>query len=170
MVIASHSIFSFLSRAGWSSAIEQRWIGQPVPERLRWKEELRTAPQIAPGLDGSLSLPATVTTQRTGESGRQVSYAYLDPAGLQVGTLVNRVPEAGETGATPEDLKAAMEKKAAEAKKTAKKTKKKEKVLIPHARVKVRSTFNNTIVTITDQAGNVLGWASGGKIGFKGSR
>lgn len=56
------------------------------------------------------------------------------------------------------------------AKKTAKKTKKKEKALIPHARVKIRSTFNNTIVTITDQTGNVLGWASGGKIGFKGSR
>ena len=56
------------------------------------------------------------------------------------------------------------------AKKTAKKSKKKEKVLIPHARVKIRSTFNNTIVTITDQTGQVLGWASGGKIGFKGSR
>jgi len=56
------------------------------------------------------------------------------------------------------------------AKKTVKKTKKKEKPLIPHARVKIRSTFNNTIVTITDQMGNVLAWASGGKIGFKGSR
>ena len=56
------------------------------------------------------------------------------------------------------------------AKKTVKKTKKKEKPIIPHARVKIRSTFNNTIVTITDQMGNVLAWASGGKIGFKGSR
>ena len=34
----------------------------------------------------------------------------------------------------------------------------------------VLATFNNTIVTITDQRGNVLGWSSAGKVGFKGSR
>ena len=34
----------------------------------------------------------------------------------------------------------------------------------------VLSTFNNTIVTITDQRGNVIGWSSAGKVGFKGSR
>jgi small subunit ribosomal protein S11 len=34
----------------------------------------------------------------------------------------------------------------------------------------VLSTFNNTIVTITDMNGNVIGWSSAGKIGFKGSR
>jgi len=34
----------------------------------------------------------------------------------------------------------------------------------------VLSTFNNTIVTITDQNGNVIGWSSAGKVGFKGSR
>jgi small subunit ribosomal protein S11 len=57
------------------------------------------------------------------------------------------------------------------AKKTAaKKTKKKERVILPHARVSIRSTFNNTIVAVTDMAGNVLTWSSGGKIGFKGSR
>src|SRR5437667_6747527 len=37
---------------------------------------------------------------------------------------------------------------------------------IPH----VLATFNNTIVTITDMKGNVIGWSSAGKIGFKGSR
>lgn len=36
--------------------------------------------------------------------------------------------------------------------------------------VHIRSTFNNTIVTITDQQGNVIGWSSAGKMGFKGSR
>ena len=57
------------------------------------------------------------------------------------------------------------------AKKTAaKKTKKKELVILPHARVSIRSTFNNTIVAVTDMTGNVLTWSSGGKIGFKGSR
>ncbi|MFD2043151.1 30S ribosomal protein S11 [Ornithinibacillus salinisoli] len=34
----------------------------------------------------------------------------------------------------------------------------------------IRSTFNNTIVTITDVQGNVIGWSSSGALGFKGSR
>ena len=34
----------------------------------------------------------------------------------------------------------------------------------------VHSTFNNTIVTITDEHGNVLTWSSAGALGFKGSR
>jgi small subunit ribosomal protein S11 len=36
--------------------------------------------------------------------------------------------------------------------------------------VHIRSTFNNTIVTITDGTGNVLSWSSAGNVGFKGSR
>ena len=34
----------------------------------------------------------------------------------------------------------------------------------------IKSSFNNTIVSITDQEGNVLSWASSGNVGFKGSR
>jgi small subunit ribosomal protein S11 len=34
----------------------------------------------------------------------------------------------------------------------------------------VKATFNNTIITITDNDGNVISWASAGKVGFKGSR
>lgn len=34
----------------------------------------------------------------------------------------------------------------------------------------IKSTFNNTIVTITDKKGNALSWASAGQVGFKGSR
>ncbi|MBM4331316.1 MAG: 30S ribosomal protein S11 [Deltaproteobacteria bacterium] len=34
----------------------------------------------------------------------------------------------------------------------------------------IQSTFNNTIVTITDVSGNVIAWASAGSVGFKGSR
>ena len=36
--------------------------------------------------------------------------------------------------------------------------------------VHIHSTFSNTIITITDETGNVITWASGGKIGFKGSK
>ncbi len=34
----------------------------------------------------------------------------------------------------------------------------------------IHSSFNNTIITITDQKGEVVGWTSGGSVGFKGSR
>lgn len=49
-------------------------------------------------------------------------------------------------------------------------TKKKEKKNIPTGVVHIQSTFNNTIVTITDAAGNVVAWSSAGSQGFKGSR
>lgn len=41
---------------------------------------------------------------------------------------------------------------------------------IPRGRAYVQSTFNNTIVTLTDQVGNVVAWSSAGASGFKGSR
>ena len=49
-------------------------------------------------------------------------------------------------------------------------TKKKEKKNISSGVVHIQSTFNNTIVTITDQGGNVVAWSSSGVHGFKGSR
>jgi small subunit ribosomal protein S11 len=51
-----------------------------------------------------------------------------------------------------------------------KSTRKKVKKNIPTGVAHVRSTFNNTIVTITDPTGNVLAWSSAGAQGFKGSR
>lgn len=54
------------------------------------------------------------------------------------------------------------------AKKT--RTKKKEKKNIARGIVHIQSTFNNTIVTITDPAGNTVAWSSAGVQGFKGSR
>lgn len=48
--------------------------------------------------------------------------------------------------------------------------KKKEKKSISSGVVHIQSTFNNTIVTITDTAGNVVAWSSSGVQGFKGSR
>jgi small subunit ribosomal protein S11 len=49
-------------------------------------------------------------------------------------------------------------------------TKKKEKKNISNGVVHIQSTFNNTIITITDNAGNVISWSSSGIMGFKGSR
>ena len=47
---------------------------------------------------------------------------------------------------------------------------KKEKKSIPNGVAHIQSTFNNTIVTITDPGGNVIAWSSAGVQGFKGSR
>src|SRR6187397_3228186 len=48
--------------------------------------------------------------------------------------------------------------------------KKKVKRIVSDGVVHIHSTFNNTLVTITDQVGNVLAWSSAGAVGFKGSR
>ena len=48
--------------------------------------------------------------------------------------------------------------------------KKKVRRSVPEGVVNIHSTFNNTIVTITDPQGNVVAWASAGTVGFKGSR
>jgi len=47
---------------------------------------------------------------------------------------------------------------------------KKERKNIPYGRAYIYATFNNTIISITDQQGNVITWASAGTSGFKGSR
>lgn len=41
---------------------------------------------------------------------------------------------------------------------------------VTHGIVHIMSTFNNTVITVTDRNGDVLAWASAGSVGFKGSR
>lgn len=48
--------------------------------------------------------------------------------------------------------------------------KRKERKNVERGAAHIRSTFNNTIVTMTDTAGNTLSWASAGGLGFRGSR
>ena len=50
------------------------------------------------------------------------------------------------------------------------KSRKRAKRVIQSGVAHIHSTFNNTIITITDQGGNALAWASAGNVGFKGSR
>ena len=61
-----------------------------------------------------------------------------------------------------------MAKVQATAKKVSKK--RRERKNIEKGSAHIRATFNNTIVTITDVAGNAVSWASAGELGFKGSR
>ena len=51
-----------------------------------------------------------------------------------------------------------------------KKFKNRVKKNVPHGVVSVQATFNNTIVTFSDQEGNVLSWSSAGSLGFRGSQ
>src|ERR687897_3043310 len=47
---------------------------------------------------------------------------------------------------------------------------KRERKNVGHGVAHIKSSFNNTIISITDQEGNVISWASAGNVGFKGSR
>lgn len=48
--------------------------------------------------------------------------------------------------------------------------KKRERKSIPKGRAYIQSTFNNTLITLTDPSGNAIAWGSSGTVGFKGSR
>ena len=50
------------------------------------------------------------------------------------------------------------------------KARRRERKSVPVGRAYIQSTFNNTIVTLTDPEGNVIAWGSSGTAGFKGSR
>jgi small subunit ribosomal protein S11 len=52
----------------------------------------------------------------------------------------------------------------------ARRPKRRERKNIAYGVAHIKSSFNNTIITITDQQGNALAWASSGNVGFKGSR
>ena len=52
----------------------------------------------------------------------------------------------------------------------AQRTRRRERKSVPRGRVYIKSTFNNTIITLTDPNGNVLSWGSAGTANFKGSR
>lgn len=52
----------------------------------------------------------------------------------------------------------------------ARRVKRRERKSVPRGKAFIKSTFNNTLVTLTDPNGNVIAWASSGGSGFKGSR
>ena len=56
------------------------------------------------------------------------------------------------------------------AQKVKKTRRRKERKNVEHGAAHIKSTFNNSIVTLTDAAGNALSWSSAGALGFRGSR
>lgn len=53
---------------------------------------------------------------------------------------------------------------------TQKRVRRRERRNIAHGQAHIKASFNNTIISITDQTGAVVAWTSGGSVGFKGSR
>jgi len=73
----------------------------------------------------------------------------------------------------PEDIKAKLEKRKLERKKSTSKYKrkrKKERKRVSVGKAYIKSTYNNTIVSLTDLNGNIISWASAGIAGFKGPK
>src|SRR5258708_25652013 len=68
------------------------------------------------------------------------------------------------TTAATEETKAAATATASSPKR------KKSKIKLARGKIYVQSTYNNTIISVTDQSGNVIGWGSAGRTGFKGSK
>jgi len=71
-----------------------------------------------------------------------------------------------------EKTKKSEQKKQAYVSRIATKAKKKKKIKrsIPEGRIYIKSTFNNTFITVTDLQGDVVAWGSSGSAGFKGSK
>lgn len=69
-----------------------------------------------------------------------------------------------KTTTTPEESKAAKTATASAPKR------KKSKIKLARGKIYIQSTYNNTIISITDLTGNVIGWGSAGRTGFKGSK
>jgi small subunit ribosomal protein S11 len=63
-----------------------------------------------------------------------------------------------------------MAQKQAAAAGAPKRVRRRERKNIAHGQAHIKASFNNTIITITDQGGNAVVWTSGGAVGFKGSR
>jgi small subunit ribosomal protein S11 len=55
-------------------------------------------------------------------------------------------------------------------KKSKTRVRRRERKSVPKGRAYIQSTFNNTVITMTDPSGNAIAWSSGGGAGFKGSR
>lgn len=77
---------------------------------------------------------------------------------------LQRKPNMGQTKPTTASTEEVKTNAAAPAKR------KKSKIKVARGRIYVQSTYNNTIITITDVNGNVIGWGSAGRTGFKGSK
>ncbi len=79
-------------------------------------------------------------------------------------------PSAPDVESDPGALEGAMAGEGAQLPPATRQRRGRERKIITHAQAHIRATFNNTIITIADLAGNTIFWTSSGTVGFKGSR
>jgi len=134
---------------------------EPKPEKPKAK---KAKADVAPVESGKTE--AAPLTQDTALAGSEQPTAKAEPAAKPAKKPAKKKKEeAAPVAAAPENLSLSADE--IEKPKVVKaKGSKNVHTGIAH----VLSTFNNTIVTITDMKGNVIGWSSAGKVGFKGSR
>ena len=134
---------------------------EPKPEKPKAK---KAKADVAPVESGKTE--AAPVTQETAPAGSEQPTAKAEPAAKPAKKPAKKKKEeAAPVAAAPETLSLSADE--IEKPKVVKaKGSKNVHTGIAH----VLSTFNNTIVTITDMKGNVIGWSSAGKVGFKGSR
>ena len=134
---------------------------EPKPEKPKAK---KAKADVAPVESGKTE--AAPVTQETAPAGSEQPTARAEPAAKPAKKPAKKKKEeAAPVAAAPETLSLSADE--IEKPKVVKaKGSKNVHTGIAH----VLSTFNNTIVTITDMKGNVIGWSSAGKVGFKGSR
>jgi len=90
---------------------------------------------------------------------------------VEVATESKKDEDAGKPEELPEELKKKLEKqKASRTPLKGKRKKKGDKKRVSSGKAFVRSTYNNTVITLTDNDGNVLSWANAGLAGFKGPK
>jgi small subunit ribosomal protein S11 len=134
---------------------------EPTPENSKAK---KAKADVAPVESGKTE--AAPATQETAPAGSEQPAAKAEPPAKPAKKPAKKKKEeAAPVAAAPETLSLSADE--IEKPKVVKaKGSKNVHTGIAH----VLSTFNNTIVTITDMKGNVIGWSSAGKVGFKGSR
>jgi len=97
--------------------------------------------------------------------------AVDDGTMLEVAPETKNDSEAAKLEELPEEIRKKLEKqKAARTPMKGKRKKKTEKKRVSSGKAFVRSTYNNTVITLTDNDGNVLSWANAGLAGFKGPK
>ena len=95
-----------------------------------------------------------------------------EPAGPRAAHEDERPPAPGteEDGRRAQEDQVTRNRRRMAERKRAVKQRRRERKNVPQGHVHIQASFNNTIVTITDQGGNVISWGSAGIAGFKGSR
>jgi small subunit ribosomal protein S11 len=141
---------------------EPKKTNKPKPEKLKAKKKAIAAPEAAKpeppqmsAAEPAIAAPSGATTGQTERSGKP---AAKEPPKAGKREAAAATPPAENLSLSGGDIEPVKIVKAKGSKNV-------------HSGIAhVLSTFNNTIVTITDLTGKVIGWSSAGKVGFKGSR